>query len=252
MNPVSSDLNLNTGQLAGIVLGVFLISSFSSILATLYILWYRRQRAVVTHGTLDSPSEAKRQMCWPTFGKLRGDTISPKRTANATTGQRQFPNEFLHKLRQGMSPQNHQKLPVNEIPFVSPVSPGSTSDQTYPVSPLSDKQRDNPGRDRSLGLGLGLFRNNTQRGSISETSDVPPIKFMLAKNATQYGAQQIQVIRVGGQETTSHRLLSNVRTTKTFFWHDKASDSAASREEADMRDSVNRNGEGGSGISTHS
>ncbi|KAI1428754.1 hypothetical protein F5Y12DRAFT_782351 [Xylaria sp. FL1777] len=233
---VSHDLNISSGQLAGIVIGVFLVSSFFSILATFYILRYRRQRAVITHNTLGSPGETKRRMLWPSFSNLCGNPISPKYPVNITTEHRQFPNTYLS----GMTPQNHQKSPINQIPFVSPISPSKTHNQTHPMSPLSDKQHDNPSQDRSPSLELGLFRNDIQSGSGSGTTDLPPIKFTLSRKATQYGTHQIQVIRVGNQETTPRRLLSNVRTPNTFLLHDRTPDSTVSHEVANMRHSTNR------------
>ncbi|KAI0974883.1 hypothetical protein F4678DRAFT_354136 [Xylaria arbuscula] len=231
-NQVSDELSLNAGQLAGIVVGVFLASSFSSILAVLYIIRYRRRRSMTTHNTNDPPAERKRQLRWPTFGHLRGDAISPTHSANATTSHRQISDEILPRI----PPPAHQKSPVSPVLFSSPVSLGSKSDQNFPVSPLSDEQHHNFGRDRSTSLEHGLFRNSMKGGSGFEMRDAPPIKFTLARHATQSGAQQIQVIRVDSQ--TPRGRASNTRATQTFLSHDREPGSISSREAAEIQGSA--------------
>ncbi|KAI0429763.1 hypothetical protein F5Y09DRAFT_248175 [Xylaria sp. FL1042] len=233
LNRVSHSVNLNAGQFAGIVVGVFLVSSFLSILATLYIIRYRRRRAIVVQRTFDSPAETKRQIHWPTFDKLHGNTIHSKYPAKAMS---RHPSKFLAR----MPPPNHQNPPTSQSPFVSPISPSSTSHQIYSMSPLSDKQHDDPHQDRSPSLELGIFTDNTQEGSKSETRDVPPIRFRLARNTTQSGAQQTRVVRVGGQEMAPGHILSNGRTTKTYLPHDTTPGGAALREEPGMQDSADR------------
>ncbi|KAI1311660.1 hypothetical protein F5Y03DRAFT_285460 [Xylaria venustula] len=230
-NQESHELSLNAGQLAGIVVGVFLASSFSSILAVLYILRYRRRRSMVIHSTNDPPAEHKKQLRWPTVGNLRRDAITSIHSANTIASHRQISNEILPRI----PPPTHQNPPVGPVLFSSPVSPGSKSDQSFPVSPLSE-QHHSLGRDRSTSLQYGLFRNNMKEDPESEMKDAPPIKFTLARNTTQSGAQQIQVIRVNNQPPCSPS--SNTRATQTFLSHGREPGSIASREAAEVQGSA--------------
>ncbi|KAI0422301.1 hypothetical protein F5X98DRAFT_148535 [Xylaria grammica] len=240
-NSPSDRLEVNADQLAGIIVGVFLTSSISSILATLFILRYRRQRAAITHMAVDSSAETKRQTRWPTFRKLRGDMLSSKQAATATTSHREPPEAFPPMLERDISPQTYQiHNPIDRVSFASPVSPSSTSDQIFSVSPLSDKPSNHSDRDRSPSWGLGLFRNNTQRTHGSKTSNVSPIKFSLARKITQNGPQRIQVVRVGEQATRPRRFLSNVRTAKTFLSNDGSTDRTVPHEEPGAQDSTDR------------
>ncbi|KAI0806396.1 hypothetical protein GGR55DRAFT_203833 [Xylaria sp. FL0064] len=234
-NRVSHGVNFDAGQFAGIVVGVFLVSSLSSILAMLYIIRYRRRRANAMKSTVNSPVEAKRQMRWPVGDYLRGHTIRSKYPTTAISRQ---PSEIFAR----MPHPNVQNAPVSQSPFISPISPGSTSQRIHSISPLSDKQHGDPGRDRSPSLELGIFRDNAQEGSEYEERDVPPIRFTLARNATQSGAQQMQVVRVGGQEMASRHMLSNRQTTKQYLSHDRASDSATPRRAPSMQHSIHRRG----------
>ncbi|KAI1347788.1 hypothetical protein F5Y01DRAFT_233887 [Xylaria sp. FL0043] len=234
-NPVSHGVNFDAGQFAGIVVGVFLVSSLSSILAMFYIIRYRRRRANAMKSTLDSPVEAKRQIRWPVVDYLRGHTIRSKYPTTAISRQ---PSELFA----GMPHPNVQIAPVSQSPFVSPISPGSTSQQIHSISPLSDERHDDPGRDRSPSLELGIFRDNAQEGSQSKKRDVPPIRFTLARNATRSGAQQMQVVRVDGQEMTSPQISSNRQTGKQYLSHDRASDSATPRRAPSMQYSIHGRG----------
>ncbi|KAI0542055.1 hypothetical protein GGR58DRAFT_497409 [Xylaria digitata] len=238
LNKLSRGLNLNAGQLAGIVIGVFLASSISSIFGTLFILQCRKQKATVTHTSIVSPTKPKRQTQGPSFGNLRSNILPLKSFTTATTGHHELPEGFPPWLKQQKSSPNHHVTTLTDrISIPSPVSPESTSDRIYLVSPLSDKSPDTSRRDRSSSWGFGLFRNNTQR---SETSNVPPIKFSLARKITQDGPEQIQVVRVGGQETLPRRLFSNMRTPKTFLSNEGSTDSTATREERRTQDSADR------------
>ncbi|KAI1271532.1 hypothetical protein F5Y07DRAFT_342470 [Xylaria sp. FL0933] len=234
-NRVTQGVNFDAGQFAGIVVGVFLVSSLSSILAMLYIIRYRRRRANAMKSTLDSPVEAKRQIHWPVVDYLRGHTLRAKYPTTAISRQ---PSEFFA----GMPHPNVQIPPISQSPFISPISPGSTSQQIHSISPLSDIQHGDPGRDRSPSLELGIFRDNAQEGSEYEKRDVPPIRFTLARNATRSGAQQMQVVRVGGQEMASRHMLSNRQTTKQHLSHDRASDGATPRRAPSMQHSIHGRG----------
>ncbi|KAJ3554651.1 hypothetical protein NPX13_g10559 [Xylaria arbuscula] len=200
VNSVSHGLNLNAAQLAGIVIGVFFLSSFSSILMTYLMLRHRRRRT----SALDPPGEAKRQWPWPLFHKPRGDNLT-RRPTNTRFGRHQSGNKFLSKLRPEMPRLAQLKSTAIENQFPSPLSPSSISDQIFPVSPLSDEQPDVAVRERSPSLQLAIFRNNSGRGrSRSEDIDSAPIKYTLSRHTTPSGTRQMQLVRVGDQGTDLH------------------------------------------------
>ncbi|KAK5629433.1 hypothetical protein RRF57_005148 [Xylaria bambusicola] len=226
LSPESRGLNLGGNQLAGIIVGVFFVSSFSSILATYFLLRYRRKRAVIS-STLDPLDEARRRWPWPSLSKFRGDTVSTNYPANASTGHYQFRNGFRSMLGPEIRRPSRQKSPVSEVPLPSPLGPGSTSDQILPVSPLSDQQLDGSGRQRSPSVRFPFIGNNTQRRSSSEMSDAGPIRFMISRNRTQSGTQQIQIVRVGRKEIAP-RQLPNLRTTAMLPSQNRGPDRAIS------------------------
>ncbi|KAI3317483.1 hypothetical protein HD806DRAFT_366864 [Xylariaceae sp. AK1471] len=231
---VTKGLNLNAGKLAGIVVAVFFASSISSILATIFILRYRRQRAGVTHTTLDSPIRSIRHTSQPIFGNLRGNNaLSSKHAATATTGHRELPKEFTQKQGMILPTKNYPAISsADRLQFAFSVSPGSISNQIYPISPLSDQPSDNSGRDGSPGF---------------EISGVPPIKLSLAKNPVDGGAQRAHVVQLGARETTLHHVLLNARTGQTSPLNDKPGPRTAAGEEPDEQETTNRI-EGGTAV----
>ncbi|GAP83781.1 hypothetical protein SAMD00023353_0501860 [Rosellinia necatrix] len=171
LDPVPRGLNLSSGQLAGIIVAVFLISSILSVLATLFILRYRRQRGVITHETSYPPVGSKRKMLWPTpIGKFRGIT---------TTGN--------HNTAPGFAPgapsQIHQVAPsMARDPLATAINTGPTTNNIYPVSPLSSQLRAASGRDSLPSLDLGLYEIGAQMTSGSEHNDTPPVQSPLTRN----------------------------------------------------------------------
>lgn len=129
---------------------------------------------------------------------------------------------------------------ANRIPFASPISPSSNSDQIFPVSPLSDQPPDSSGRDSSPSLRLGLYGNRTQMSSESEASDVTPIGLSPTRPSIQNRSQQIPIMRVGGQETNPDRLVSNMWATQTFLSNERSINSTDLHERPDMRDATDR------------
>ncbi|KAI1132206.1 hypothetical protein F5Y10DRAFT_7278 [Nemania abortiva] len=217
----SHSLNLNAGQLAGIVVAVFIISSVSSILAMMFILWYRRQRAAITDKPLPSQIEAQTRPPRPVLGKLRSN-IFPSAYGPAAIRSHQ---DRTRDTAPRLPSQNHEANPsVNRNSLTLPIGTNLTSHQVYPVSPLSDQLSNNSAQDSSPSLGLGLYGNRTQIASRSTTSGTPPIKLSLSRDETQDGPRRIQVVRMGVQEITPRRLFSS-----------------------DIRDSTNERGEGTAG-----
>ncbi|KAI0448541.1 hypothetical protein F5B21DRAFT_521665 [Xylaria acuta] len=244
-NGASHGLIIDAGQLAGIVVGVFFVSSVLSVLATLFFLWYRRRKTGIAHNTRHFPVEEKNKILRRTLGKLRGNFFSSSSAASRTAGRHDLCKIFTPELKHGKPSQSQQGISsVNRIPFASPISPGLNSDRIFPVSPLSNQPPDSSGRDSSPSLGLGLYGSRTQISSGSEASGVPPIGFTLIRNPTQPETLQIPVIRMGGQETNPGRLLSNMWTTQTFQSNESPVDFTDLHEEPNIRDAANRMEEG--------
>ncbi|KAI0194806.1 hypothetical protein EV127DRAFT_200561 [Xylaria flabelliformis] len=237
LNRTSHGLSINARQLAGIVVGVFFVSSILSVLTTLLFLWYRRRRTAIAQNRRRFPAEEKKKMLWPTLGKLRGNLFYPSSPASGTAGRRGLSKILTPRLKRGRRSQSQHIMPfANPIPFTSPLSPGLNSDQMFPVSPMSDQPPGSSGRDSSPSLGIGLYGNRTQTSSKSETSDVPPIGFLAIRNLTQ---PKTPNIRIGGQETDP-RLLSNVQASHVFPLNERSAVFTDYREGPDMRDATNR------------
>ncbi|KAI8947393.1 hypothetical protein F4801DRAFT_511902 [Xylaria longipes] len=239
-NRSSHGLSLDAGQLAGIVVGVFFVSSVLSVLTTLFFLWYRRRKTANTHSR-HLPVEEKQKMLWPTLGKLCGKFFTSSSTASRTDDRRDSSKIFTPRLKHGRPSQSHHGIPsANRIPFASPISPSSNSDRIFPVSPLSDQLPEGFGKDSSPSLGLGLYGNRIQISSGFEDSDVPPIGlFSPIRNPTQPESPQIPVIRMGGRETNPGRL-SNAWATQTFPSNERSIAFTNSQEESGMGDAINR------------
>ncbi|KAI0506588.1 hypothetical protein F5B22DRAFT_442283 [Xylaria bambusicola] len=226
LSPESGGLNLSGGQLAGIIVGVFLVSSFSSILATYFLLRYRRKRAVI-NSTPGPSDKARRQWPWPSFRRIRGDAGSTNHPANLSLGHYQFRNGFRSMLRPEIRCPTREKSPVSEVPLPSPLGPGSPNDQILPVSPMSERQLGGSSRERPLSVRFPFLGNSTRRRSSSEISDETPIKFMISRNRTQSGTQQMHLVRVGRKEIAA-RQLPNLRTTAMLPSQNRAPDRAIS------------------------
>ncbi|KAI1745410.1 hypothetical protein F4680DRAFT_102991 [Xylaria scruposa] len=239
-NRSSHGLNINARQLAGIVIGVFFVSSILSVLMTLLFLWYRRRRTAIAPNTRRFPVEEKKKMLWPTLGKLRGNLFYPSSPTSGTAGRRDLSKILTTRLKHGRRSQSQQGMPsAYPVPFTSPLSPGLNSDQMFPVSPLSDQPPDSAGRDSSPSLGIGLYGNRTQTSSKSAVSDMPPIGFSSIRNPTQPETPQEPIIRMGGQETDP-RLLSNMQAAIAFPLNARPAAFEDFRERPDMRDAANR------------
>ncbi|KAJ8126594.1 hypothetical protein O1611_g7044 [Lasiodiplodia mahajangana] len=205
LNGISHGLNLNAGQLAGILVAVFFISSISSILATILILRYRRKRAAIAAKTLPLRVEAPIRTPRPVFEKLRGN-IFPSAIGRASWGSRRN----LPKDSPRLPSQNHKaKASADRPSFTLPINTHLTRDQVCPVSPLSYHPPDNSMQESSPSLELGLYGNRTQMASRSESSGTPPIKLSLSRDETHNGPRRIQVVRMGAEGNTPHRLLSS-------------------------------------------
>ncbi|KAI8630952.1 hypothetical protein F5Y19DRAFT_474072 [Xylariaceae sp. FL1651] len=196
----SQILDLNAGQLAGIIVAIILASSLLSALATSFILRYRRQRAAVALNTLESPVGSIRKVSRPTFRNFRNKLASTDCVAPMTAGHRKISQGFPTGSKQKIQSPTENPLATtstNRPSFASPDSPHSTSDQIYPVSPLSDVRPDSSGLAISPEFGLGFNTDQTQTFSQYVTSEVPPIKFSLARKHDGVGSQRLQVVRVG-------------------------------------------------------
>ncbi|KAI0873884.1 hypothetical protein GGS24DRAFT_501353 [Hypoxylon argillaceum] len=234
-NTRSHGLTLKAGQFAGIFVAVFIVSSVSSIFATIFILRYRKQRTNITDKTPHSQAEARTPQ--PMFNKIRGDIFSSS-YPSATGGQRDAPADFTPRW----PPQNHEANPsANRTPFTPSSGNSLSSDQVHPVSPLSDQPSDESMQDKSPSLELGLYGNRTQIASRSRTTNTPPIKLSLSRGTTQDGSHQIKVVHMGVQESIPHPLLSNAPMTEILPSDDKL---VALQEGPDMRDSIDHMGEG--------
>ncbi|KAI0112043.1 hypothetical protein GGR51DRAFT_53767 [Nemania sp. FL0031] len=200
-NRVSHGLNLNAGQLAGIIVAVFFISSLSSILATMFILWYRRKRAASTDKTFPSRVEAHTRTPRPVFEKLRNNIFPSALSRTASGGHRNLPKGPLPQL----PPQTHKaKLSADRASFALPIGTNITRDRNHPISPLSYHPPDHFVRQSSPSLELGLYGDRTQIASRSEASGTPPIKLSLSRDATQNGPRRIQVVRMGVEGNAPH------------------------------------------------
>ncbi|KAI0440971.1 hypothetical protein F4803DRAFT_552595 [Xylaria telfairii] len=240
-NRTSHSLIIDKSQLAGIVLGVFFASSVLSVLTTLFFLWYRKRKTATAHNIRHFPTEEKRKMIWPTLGKLRGNFFTSSSAANKPAGHRDLSKIFPPGLKHVSPSQSQHGMPsANRIPFTSPISPSSNSDQIFPVSPMSDQPPDSAGRDSSPSFRLGLYGNRTQMSSGSEASDVTPMGLSPTSNSIQNGSQQIPIMRIGGQETNRDRLASNMWTTQTFPPNERPITFTDIYERPDMRDAANR------------
>ncbi|KAI0552798.1 hypothetical protein F4679DRAFT_51111 [Xylaria curta] len=238
-NRASHGLNINARQLAGIIIGVFFVSSILSVLITLLFLWYRRRKTAIAQNLRRFPAEEKKKIVWPTLGKLRGNLFYPSSPTSGTAGRRDLSKILTTRLKHGRRSQSQQGIPsAYPIPFTSPLSPGLNSDQMFPVSPLSDRPPDSAERDSSPSLGIGLYGNRTQTSSKSEVSDMPPIGFSSIRNPTQPETPQEPIIRMGGQETDP-RLLS-IQVAQAFPLNERRIAFTDFREGPDMRDAANR------------
>ncbi|KAJ2981180.1 hypothetical protein NUW58_g6754 [Xylaria curta] len=229
LNKASRDLNLDAGQFAGIIVGVFFLSSILSVLATLFLLRYRRQRMDDTRDARPQPVEAKRQTIWPTLGKLRGSRLPPGPWA---TGRHGVPAEPTPGPKRWVPSQSQQGIPsTNRTPMASSVSPGSSN--IFPVSPLSDRPSTDLERDSGSSLGLGLHGSRTQITSGPEVSEIPPPVSSIGRNRIHDGSWQIPIVHV--EEVTAHPLRSNAWATETLQSDNGPAASTAPHEDYNTR-----------------
>ncbi|KAI0389742.1 hypothetical protein F5Y17DRAFT_108841 [Xylariaceae sp. FL0594] len=136
-------LNINAGQLAGIVAGIFISSCFLSVLATVLLLRYRRQKLPTTK----SKYNRRRKSAWlrprPALSHFWTDIYTSKHTVTEKAFHRQSPEQASPTLEHEVAaqqPSEHRRaMPsVDVTRFSSLSSTDSPSEQPFPVSPLSD------------------------------------------------------------------------------------------------------------------
>jgi hypothetical protein len=249
MNKLSQEQRL---RLASIVIAVFFASSILSILATVFILQYRRHLASISHKMLDSAIGSKRQMPRPMSGNMRGNLPSSKYPANVAAGRSELTKEFTPKLQQGMAlpTKNHLGISSTDWPaFVSPVSPASIDNQVCAVSPPSDRPIDNSGRDDLLRAGPGLYGSETYTSSKFQTTNVPPNEIPLEGYPALHKLQRAHIAGMGTREPTLHNLLFHERIGNAFTSNDIPEPRTGADEELSTREVTNRR-EGGTAALT--
>ncbi|KAI1173055.1 hypothetical protein F4777DRAFT_479088 [Nemania sp. FL0916] len=191
---ISHSSSLRMGQLAGIVVAVFLISSILSSLATVFFLRRRRQTksAMSTHKS------------WLTSNIPRGQTFP---SADVTNTQQNASGDRGPALPS----QTRQTMPSGNR--ISSISSGAISEHIYPVSPLSDQTSYNTVQGN---LGPMLYENGTQHASRSGTSNISPVRFSIARRPTQIRPQQLQAVREWTQENHAQQPQAGVQIAESF------------------------------------
>ncbi|KAI1496260.1 hypothetical protein F5X99DRAFT_414260 [Biscogniauxia marginata] len=216
------------GQLVGIVVGTAIASSVLSILFTLFIVRYRRRKAAEAEGTIAFDPDP-RQPDRPVFSGGQDNVFAfPNYTAAMKLHHQKVPsNSFPPDVKQGQpSPAKTRPVrisitggrPLPSVPSTTPSEPATA----IPYTPGTDNPERGVGEP---GFGLGLYSSDTEHDpqspfTISTTSAqrdtrgdlTPMMKFSLARTQSMDGRQRMQLVRVGSQKDSIHRLFSQEAT----------------------------------------
>lgn len=213
-------LNLDVRQLAGIIIGVFLSSSLLSILATLLLLRYRRQRTSTAKNTFNSSLKSTWPRPQPTLTNFWANILPFKHTGIGRAGHRQIPEQLSPAFTPGVvsPPSKHRRAmsSVDVPPFVSLISPGSPSDQPYPVSPPPDQPVHDPGERGHQRHGSQINKGT----SVGFQQKGAPTKLPHQKDPVQHISQQAQK---RDDENTIHQPQLGVRMSPNLSTGERSS-----------------------------
>ncbi|KAI0203063.1 hypothetical protein F4808DRAFT_51266 [Astrocystis sublimbata] len=185
-------LMINGGQLAGVIIGVFLMSSIFSVLTTLFLLWYRGRKTANKHNSHHWPGEKKSEQRWPRWEKLR-NTICPLQMARERTrARRDLLRISSNALEEGRPSQSPSGLPFSNRSrnLTTPVTPHSNlAHRECPAPRLADLPPQSHGAD-VLGLGGHRPRDSPRH---YETREAPTTGYPRAREASRPEVPQIEI-----------------------------------------------------------
>ncbi|KAI0407074.1 hypothetical protein F4802DRAFT_66908 [Xylaria palmicola] len=191
------------------------------------------------HNRSHSPLEEKRRGFWPMSGGGRAAILPWKSAATPKAGSRHLTEKSRPRLNQEISyPRQQELISSKPTPFASPVSPGPSNYQVFPVSPLSDQLPDDSGEDGPRILGLRSHDDRARLAFRPEAGDAPLTNPSIEEDSIQNRAQLIPATHDGNRRAIAHRLLSNVMGAKTFLSTSRSTHSTASSERYNMQGST--------------
>ncbi|CAJ2511757.1 Uu.00g073820.m01.CDS01 [Anthostomella pinea] len=213
---------LSPGEVGGIVVSVTIVSSLLSVFLTLFIIRHRRRKAeAAAHDDSDSRPESSRRLAQPPFKVLRDGFRSPTYTATVTAGSKHPGTQFPPDVKQRIPPpvEHHPAMASSALPASTATAANaavrSPDEPDFPVSPLTSLRPNSFGREGPPGFGLGFYPGEAQvQTGVPDTGEPSPMKFSLARTESISGGQRVQIVRVGSQKDSLHRVLLDEQTQR--------------------------------------